>query len=141
MFNPAQQGFGRYASNSGFKALGVVPGLNYEAGAELGSAALAAKAKIKAAKYQADATRYQGRQARNAAIFGGAMDLAGSLGGAAIKSGMFKSGGGTDASSILTNPNIPDMGYKPNLGITDYGKYQSAFTNPKQFYGNTFGGF
>ena len=75
MFNPAQQGFGRYASNIGFKALGAAPGLNYEAAAELGSAALAAKAKIKAAKYQADATRYQGRQARNAAIFGGAMDL------------------------------------------------------------------
>lgn len=84
MFNPAQQGFGRYASNIGFKALGAAPGLNYEAAAELGSAALAAKAKIKAAKYQADATRYQGRQARNAAIFGGAMDLVGSLGGAAI---------------------------------------------------------
>ena len=43
MFNPAQQGFGRYASNIGFKALGAAPGLNYEAAAELGSAALAAK--------------------------------------------------------------------------------------------------
>ena len=44
-------------------------------------------------------------------MFGGLMSGLGSLASGAIGSGMFK-GGGTDASSILTNPNIPDMGYK-----------------------------
>lgn len=145
MFNPAQQGFGRYASNSGFKALGAAPGLNYEAGAELGSAALAAKAKIKAAKYQADATRYQGRQARNSAIFGGAMDLVGSLGGAAIGSGMFSGGGGgvdfsaTDAQAMGMNP--VEAAYRQKGGATYWDSSMPTNQFKPMGFGSSFKGF
>jgi len=140
MFNPAQQGFGRYASNSGFKALGAAPGLNYEAGAELGSAALAAKAKIKAAKYQADATRYQGRQARNASIFGGAMNMIGSLGGAAIGSGMFSKkpptqGIGPVADGATYGGYLDSMQGIGGMGPVASGSTYGAFLNSPRGYG------
>ena len=140
MYSPAAQGFGKVAANLGLNTLGSATGRNYERELRLGGTALEGKAAIEAAKARANAIKYMGQQAGRSAMFGGLMSGLGSLASGAIGSGMFK-GGGTDASSILTNPNIPDMGYKPNLGITDYGKYQSAFTNPGQFYGNTFGGF
>lgn len=141
MFSPAAQGFGRVAANTGLNALGSATGRNYERNLQLGGTALKGKSAIEAAKARGRAIEYAGRQAGNAAIFGGAMSAIGSLGGAAIGSGMFKGGGGTDASSILTNPNIPDMGFSTNIQYGDYGKYSGAFTNPNQFYGSTFGGF
>ncbi len=73
-------------------------------------------------------------------MFGGLMSGLGSLASGAIGSGMFK-GGGTDASSILSNPNIPDLGLDLNIQYGDYGKYSDAFTNPGKFYGSIYGGF
>ena len=100
--------------------------------------ALAGQSAINAAEARGRAIEYQGKMQGRNAMFGGLLKGLTSLGGAAISTGMF-SGGGTDASSILSNPNIPDMGYDLNIG--NLGKYSSAFTNPGQFYGSTFGGF
>ena len=45
-------------------------------------------------------------------------------------------GGGGDASSILSNPNVPDMGYDIQFGFKNPVSY-SAYSNP----GSIFGGF
>ena len=138
MYSPAQQGFGRIASQGGANLLGGLTGRSLEREAALAGAGLAGKSAMNAAKARGKAIEYQGKMQGRNALMGGLLSGLTSLGGAAISSGMF-GGGGTDASSILSNPNIPDMGYDLNIG--DFGKYSSAFTNPRQFYGNTFGGF
>ena len=141
MYSPAAQGFGRVTANLGLNTLGGATGRDYERELQLGGTALRGKAAIEAAKARGRAIEYAGRQAGRSAMFGGLMSGLGSLASGAIGSGMFSGGGGTDASSILTNPNIPDMGFGTNIQYGDYGKYSEAFTNPNKFYGNTFGGF
>ena len=138
MYSPAQQGFGRVRTQGGANLFGGLKGRSLGREADMARGALAGQSAINAAEARGRAIEYQGQlQGRNA-MFGGLLKGLTSLGGAAISTGMF-GGGGTDASSILGNPNIPDMGYDLNIG--DFGKYSSAFTNPRQFYGNTFGGF
>ena len=143
MFSPAAQGFGRVAANLGLNTLGSATGRNYERELGLGSTGLKGYAAIQAAKARGRAIEYAGRQAGRSAMFGGLMSGLGSLASGAIGSGMFKGGGGTDATSILSNPNIPDLGFiKPgDIKYGDYSKYSGAFTNPNQFYGGTFGGY
>jgi|TARA_R100000027_G_C2230524_1_gene88968 hypothetical protein len=141
MYSPAAQGFGRVAANTGLNTLGSLTGRNYERELGLGSTGLKGFAAIQAAKARGRAIEYAGQQAGRSAMFGGLMSGLGSLGGAAISSGMFKGGGGTDATSTLSNPNIPDLGYGQNIQYGDYSKYSGAFTNPNQFYGGTFGGY
>ena len=138
MYSPAQQGFGRVRTQGGAKLFGGLSGRSLEREAGLASGALAGRSALNRANAKARAVEYQGKMQGRNAMFGGLLSGLTSLGCAAISSGMF-GGGGTDASSILSNPNIPDMGYDLNIG--DFGKYRSAFTNPSQFYGNTFGGF
>lgn len=139
MYSPAQQGFGRIVSQGGANVLGGLSGRSLGREANLAGAALAGKSAMNAAEARGKAIRYQGRQQGRDAMFGGLISGLGSIAGGAISSGMFSGGGGgTDASSILSNPNIPDMGY--NLNIGNFDKYSSAFRNPGQFFGNTFGG-
>ena len=141
MYSPAAQGFGRVVANTGLNLLGSATGRNYERNLQLGGTALKGKSAIEAAKARGRAIEYAGRQAGNAAMFGGLMSGLGSIAGAGISSGMFGGGGTTGASSMLTNPDIPDMGITPNFAtnVFDNKNIQSAYTNPGQFYGNAYG--
>ena len=143
MYSPAAQGFGRVAANLGLNTLGSATGRNYERELQLGGTALRGKAAIEAAKARGRAIEYAGRQAGRSAMFGGLMSGLGSIAGgfASGKLGGGGGGGGTDATSILSNPNSPDLGYGQNIQYGDYSKYSGAFTNPNQFYGGTFGGY
>ena len=138
MYSPVQQGFGRIASQGGASLLGGLTGRSLEREAALAGAGLAGKSAMNAAKARGKAIEYQGKMQGRNAMMSGLFSGLGSIAGG-FAAGNFGGGGGGDASSILSNPNIPDMGYDLNIG--DLGKYSSAFTNPRQFYGNTFGGF
>ena len=141
MYSPAAQGFGRVAANLGLNTLGSATGRNYERELQMGGTALRGKSAIEAAKARGKAIEYAGRQAGNAAIFGGLMSGLGGIASGFASGKLGGGGGGTDASSILSNPNIPDLGLDLNIQYGDLGKYRDAFTNPGQFYGSTFGGF
>ena len=67
-------------------------------------------------------------------MFGGLLSGLGSIAGG-FAAGNFGGGGG-GASSILSNPNIPDMGYDIQFGFKNPMSY-SAYSNP----GSVFGGF
>ena len=136
MYSPAQQGFGRIASQGGANLLGGLTGRSLEREAGLAGAGLAGKSAMNAAKARGKAIEYQGRQQGRNAMLGGLLSGLTSLGGAAISSGMFSGGGGGDASSILSNPNVPDMGYDIQFGFKNPMSY-SAYSNP----GSVFGGF
>ena len=84
MYSPAAQGFGRVAANTGLNTLGSATGRNYERELGLGSTGLKGFAAIQAAKARGRAIEYAGRQAGNAAIFGGIMDGLGTLASAGI---------------------------------------------------------
>jgi len=141
MYSPAAQGFGRVAANLGLNTLGSATGRNYERELRLGGTALEGKAAIEAAKARGNAIKYMGQQAGRSAIFSGLMSGLGGIASGFASGKLGGGGGGTDASSILSNPNIPDLGYGQNIQIGDYGKYSGAFTNPGEFYGGTFGGY
>ena len=99
MYSPAAQGFGRVAANLGLNTLGSATGRNYERNLQLGGTALRGKAAIEAAKARGRAIEYAGRQAGNAAIFGGAMNALGSI-GSGFASGRLGGGGGGDFSPV-----------------------------------------
>ena len=134
MYSPAQQGFGRIVSQGGANLLGGLTGRSLEREAGLAGAGLAGKSALNAAKARGKAIEYQGRQQGRNAMFGGLLSGLTSLAGGAIQSGMFSGGG--DASSILSNPNVPDMGYDIQFGFKNPMSY-SAYSNP----GSVFGGF
>tara|TARA_Y100000592_G_scaffold71840_1_gene111781 strand:+ start:1842 stop:2252 length:411 start_codon:yes stop_codon:yes gene_type:complete len=136
MYSPAQQGFGRIVSQGGANVLGGLSGRSLGREANLAGAALAGKSAMNAAEARGKAIRYQGRQQGRDAMFGGLLSGLTSIAGGAISSGMFSGGGGGDAASILSNPNIPDMGYNIDLKFKNPMSY-SAYSNP----GNLFGGF
>jgi len=129
MYSPAQQGFGRIVSQGGANVLGGLSGRSLGREANLAGAALAGKSAMNAAEARGKAIRYQGRQQGRDAMFGGLLSGLTSI-------GMFSGGGGGDAASILSNPNIPDMGYNIDLKFKNPMSY-SAYSNP----GNLFGGF
>ena len=97
MYSPAQQGFGRIASQGGANLLGGLTGRSLEREAALAGAGLAGKSAMNAARARGKAIEYQGRQQGRNALFGGLLSGLTSLGGAAIRTGMF--GGGGDFSS------------------------------------------
>jgi hypothetical protein len=133
MYSPAQQGFGRIASQGGANLLGGLTGRSLEREAALAGAGLAGKSAMNAAKARGKAIEYQGKmQGRNALMSGLLGGLGSIVGGFAA--GNF--GGGGDASSILSNPNVPDMGYDIQFGFKNPASY-SAYSNP----GSIFGGF
>ncbi len=131
MFSPAAQGFGRVVANTGLNALGSATGRNYERNLQLGGTALRGKAAMEAAKARGRAIEYSGRQAGNAAIFGGLMSGLGSLASAGISKGMFGGGGG-GTPEVLTNPTVP--------GFSNPTVPYSAYQDPN-FYTGGFGGF
>tara|TARA_Y100000401_G_scaffold73530_1_gene59542 strand:- start:426 stop:839 length:414 start_codon:yes stop_codon:yes gene_type:complete len=119
MFNisPAK-GFGNVAPNTYARSLGGLPEQQNEFETMLASAGLKGKTMKKIAKAKAKAAKYQGQQAGNAAARSGLMDgifsaVSGIASGIGGNMGSF--GGGGDAASILSNPNIPDMGYNIDL--------------------------
>ena len=63
-------GFGNIASSAGAAGIGGTAGLQSDLERQMAEAALRAKARIKGANLQADATRYAGQQAANATMFG-----------------------------------------------------------------------
>ena len=119
MFNisPAK-GFGNVAPNTYARSLGGLPEQQNEFETMLASAGLKGKTMKKITKAKAKAAKYQGQQAGNAAARSGLMDgifsaVSGIASGIGGNMGSF--GGGGDAASILSNPNIPDMGYNIDL--------------------------
>ena len=140
MFSPAAQGFGRVAANTGLNALGSATGRNYERELQLGGTALRGKAAIEAAKARGRAIEYAGRQAGNAAIFGGVMNAIGSLGGAAIGSGMFNKapatqGIGPVADGATYGGYLNSMQGIGGMGPVASGSTYGAFLNSPRGYG------
>tara|TARA_Y100000004_G_scaffold183956_1_gene232375 strand:- start:482 stop:913 length:432 start_codon:yes stop_codon:yes gene_type:complete len=143
MFSPAQQGFGRVAANTGLNTLGSLTGRNFERDLQLGGTALKGKAAIEAAKARGRAIEYSGRQAGNAAIFGGAMNALGSLGGAAIGSGMFKGGGGDFSPVDAQTMGMPtgQANYIDKGGFTYWDTDMGNNQWKPMGFGSGFGGF
>tara|TARA_Y100001937_G_scaffold100465_1_gene137569 strand:- start:251 stop:655 length:405 start_codon:yes stop_codon:yes gene_type:complete len=133
MYSPAQQGFGRVRTQGGAKLFGGLSGRSLQREADLASGALAGRSALNAANARAKAIEYQGKMQGRNAMFGGLLSGLGSIAGG-FAAGNFGGGGG--ASSILSNPNIPDMGYDIQFGFKNPMSY-SAYSNP----GSVFGGF
>jgi hypothetical protein len=70
-------GFGNIASSAGAAGIGGASQLQFDLERQMAEAALRAKARMKGANLQADATRYAGEQAANATMFGA---IAGAVG-------------------------------------------------------------
>lgn len=119
MFNisPAK-GFGNVAPNTYARSLGGLPEQQNQFETMLASAGLKGKTMKKIAKAKAKAAKYQGQQAGKAAADAGFKNMLFDI-GSGIFSGFAglggSGGGGSDAASILSNPNIPDMGYNIDL--------------------------
>ena len=135
MYSPAQQGFGRIASQGGANLLGGLTGRSLEREAALAGAGLAGKSAMNAARARGKAIEYQGKMQGRNAMMGGLFSGLGSI-ASGFAAGNFGGGGGGDASSILSNPNVPDMGYDIQFGFKNPMSY-SAYSNP----GSVFGGF
>ena len=119
MFNisPAK-GFGNVAPNTYARSLGGLPEQQNQFETMMASAGLKGNMMKKIAKAKAKAIKYQGQQAGKDAARSGLMDgLFSAVSGIAsgIGQNMGSFGGGGDAASILSNPNIPDMGYNIDL--------------------------
>ena len=134
MYSPAQQSFGRVRTQGGEQLFGGLSGRSLEREAGLASGALAGKSALNAANARANAIKYQGKMQGRNAMFGGLLSGLGSIAGG-FAAGNFGGGGG-GASSILSNPNVPDMGYDIQFGFKNPASY-SAYSNP----GSIFGGF
>ena len=134
MYSPAQQGFGRVRTQGGAKLFGGLSGRSLQREADLASGALAGRSALNAANARAKAIEYQGKMQGRNAMFGGLLSGLGSI-ASGFAAGNFGGGGG-DASSILSNPNVPDMGYDIQFGFKNPASY-SAYSNP----GSIFGGF
>ena len=133
MYSPAQQGFGRVRTQGGAKLFGGLSGRSLQREADLASGALAGRSALNPANGRAKAIEYQGKmQGRNAMMSG----LFSGLGSIASGFAAGNFGGGGGASSILSNPNVPDMGYDIQFGFKNPASY-SAYSNP----GSIFGGF
>ena len=99
MYSPAQQGFGRIASQGGANLLGGLTGRSLEREAALAGAGLAGKSAMNAARARGNAIKYQGSQQGRNAIMGGLFGGLGSIAGG-FAAGNFGGGGGfssTDA--------------------------------------------
>ena len=136
MYSPAQQGFGRIVSQGGANVLGGLAGRSLGREANLAGASLAGKSAMNAAEARGRAIRYQGRQQGKNAIMSGLFGGLGSIASGFAAGNFGGGGGGGDASSILSNPNVPDMGYDIQFGFKNPMSY-SAYSNP----GSVFGGF
>ena len=119
MFNisPAK-GFGNVATNTYARSLGGLPEQQAQLETMMASAGLRGNMIKKIAKAKAKAAEYQGQQAGKDYARSGFMDgmfsaVSGIASGIGGNMGSF--GGGGDAASILSNPNIPDMGYNIDL--------------------------
>ena len=139
MYSPAAQGFGRVAANLGLNTLGSATGRNYERNLQMGGTALKGKAAIDAAKARARAIEYAGRQAGNAAIFGGLMSGIGSLAGAGIgkmaaNKAYLKDRYGSSSMTPFPSDQLPDVFPGPVTPPT------APPPVPQSFYGG-FGGF
>jgi hypothetical protein len=114
-------GFGNIASSAGAAGIGGASQLQFDLERQMAEAALRAKARMKGANIQADATRYAGQQAANATMFGA---IAGAVGNVVapiaggLASGAFNNKAGAARDQFLRN----EADVKSTYQIPNYSK-------------------